>query len=104
MKREITSGRIRLPSDRSCDHLASEDENVVQRLHRRIAETEATGVVVRTEWLDGQEPSWLELRGVRTIVLDATQTATDQLEQLDQIIAEIAGGSAEIRMGSSRAA
>ena len=82
VKREITTARIRLAPMGS-------DENVVERLRRRIAEVRSTGTVVRTDWLDGQQPSWCDLRGTRTIILDATQPAAEQLSQLEEILTEI---------------
>ena len=85
VKREITSTRVSVKTSRD-----SLDENVVQRLRRRIAAVQSGGTVVRTEWLDGQQASWCEIRGVRTIMLDASQAAADQLGQLDEILTEIA--------------
>jgi len=85
VKRAIHQARIRLESGS-----LEQEEHVVERLRRRLQEARAQGNVVRTEWLDGQQPSWCELRGVRTIILDASQTATDQLRQLEEILGEIA--------------
>ena len=84
MKREITSTRISIKT--STDPAG---ENVLQRLRRRIEAVQSGGTVVRTEWLDGQQASWFEIRGVRTIMLDASQPAADQLCQLDEIMNEI---------------
>ena len=90
MKREITSTRIRLSSNRATDRRRNEtSENVVQRLRRRIAESQSDGTVVRVEILQDHQANWFELRGIRTILLDASQTAAEQLGQLEDILVEI---------------
>ena len=112
MKREITSARIRIAASTDSrrenkdsrrenkgsrrenkgsrrENKGSRRENVVERLQRRIAAVQLAGIDVRAECLDGEQASWCEVRGDRMIVLDATQPAGDQLDQLDQILAEI---------------
>ena len=90
MKRQITSTRIRLTSNGTVGRQTSEfTENVVQRLRRQISHVQSDGTVVRIEFLKGQQASWCELRGIRTIMLDASHTATEQLGQLEDILKEI---------------
>ena len=84
MKREFTAARISIDGQGDFHR-----ENVVERLRRRIRDVRISGTVVRTDWLDGQQASWCELRGIRTIILDATQPASDQLSQLEEILHEI---------------
>tara|TARA_R110002049_G_scaffold4601_5_gene32578 strand:+ start:800325 stop:800609 length:285 start_codon:yes stop_codon:yes gene_type:complete len=67
----------------------TDQKNVVERLRDRIVDIQSRGLVVRTEWLDGEQASWCEIRGVRTIMLDASQPAAEQLIQLDEILTEI---------------
>jgi hypothetical protein len=84
VKREIHSTRISIAENGNYH-----GENVVERLRRRIGDLRTSGMVVRTDWLDDQQASWCELRGVRTIILDAAQPAADQLSQLEEILQEI---------------
>lgn len=84
MKREISASRVRIST-----HAFEQGENVVERLHQRIKDIRDAGTIVRTDWLDGQSSSWCELRGIRTIILDASQSAAEQLGQLEEIIQEI---------------
>lgn len=61
-------------------------ENVVERLRRRIGEARAAGLVVRQEVLGPHQPAWCELAGRKTVFLDSTQPARDQLAVLDQLL------------------
>ena len=59
---------------------------IVKRLQHRIDVAKAMGFEVRNEWLDGPETTWCELRGVKILFLDLSQSATEQLEQVEQAI------------------
>lgn len=61
--------------------------NVVQRLKERIAEVKRMGFRVRTELLDGPTASWCMLGSQKVIFLDLAQSASEQLLQLDEVIA-----------------
>ncbi|TWU63367.1 MULTISPECIES: hypothetical protein [Crateriforma] len=63
-------------------------DHVVSRLKWRIQDATQMGFHVRTEPLDGRGADWCQLGRRRILFLDMTQTAADQLEQLDQILAE----------------
>ncbi len=62
-------------------------ENVVQRLRRRIQDAQRLGFRVRTEWLDDQQASWCEIGGVKTLFVNLSQTAAEQLQQLEESLA-----------------
>tara|TARA_R110002073_G_scaffold46789_7_gene127454 strand:- start:8452 stop:8739 length:288 start_codon:yes stop_codon:yes gene_type:complete len=64
------------------------DENVVQRLRRRTQQARDLGFHVRTELLDGQEPSWCMIGKRKTIFIDLAQTAAEQLRQLEESMSE----------------
>ncbi len=59
-------------------------ENVVQRLRRRIRDAKKMGFRVRSDWLSEQQASWCEIGGVKTLFIDLSQTAAEQLRQLDE--------------------
>lgn len=63
-------------------------ENIVERLRRRMAEAKRMGFRIRTEWLDGQQATWCEVGGVKTIFVDLTQSTAEQLQQLDETLEE----------------
>lgn len=64
-------------------------ENVVQRLRRRIRETRRLGIDVRLEWLDGGQCDWCVIGKKIVVFLDSGQTASEQLAQLEEIVAKI---------------
>ncbi len=68
-----------------------DDENVVTRLRRRIREAKAMGFKVRSEWLDDEQATWCEVGGVKTLFVDLSQTAAEQLRQLDETLEAFQG-------------
>ncbi len=62
------------------------DMNVVARLKRRIEDARSLGFKVRMEALDGEQATWCEIGGVPTLFVDLSQTAAEQLQQLDEAL------------------
>lgn len=62
------------------------DPNVVTRLKRRIDDARALGFKVRMEPLDGEQATWCEIAGVPNLFIDLSQTAAEQLQQLDETL------------------
>ncbi|NND97159.1 MAG: hypothetical protein HKN47_07515 [Pirellulaceae bacterium] len=67
---------------------AGQDQNVVQRLNQRLAAAKQMGFNVRTELLDGQQSTWCVLGVTKVIFLDLSQTAAEQLAQLNEVLAD----------------
>jgi hypothetical protein len=65
----------------------SAEDNVVQRLKQQLAEARATGFKVRLEMLDGEQATWCEIAGVPTLFVDLSQTAAEQLQQVEETLA-----------------
>ena len=84
--------------------LSPADENIVQRLHRRKREAKAMGFRIRMEVLDDEQASWCEIGGVKTIFINLSQTAAEQLHQLDESLASFAKVTREPATVDSRAA
>lgn len=61
-------------------------EHVVDRLRSRTAQARQLGFEVRAELLDGSQPDWCQLGSRRIIFLDLSQTAGEQLAQLEEIL------------------
>ena len=72
-------------------------ENVVQRLRRRLREAQQMGFEVRREWLEDQQASWCEIGGKRTLFVDLSQTAAEQLRQIDESLAAYSASAGEPR-------
>lgn len=70
------------------------EENVVVRLRGRIAEARTLGFKVRMEALDGEQATWCEIAGVPTLFVDLSQTAAEQLQQLEETLASYLHGRA----------
>ena len=68
---------------------ASQD-NVVVRLKQRLAKARASGFKVRTEMLEGEQATWCEIGGVPTLFVDLSQTAAEQLQQVEETLAAFA--------------
>lgn len=68
--------------------LAAPQETVVSRLSGRIDRARRQGFVVRIEPLGETGDSWCLLRGSVVLFVDASQTAAEQLRQIDQSIAD----------------
>jgi len=62
------------------------ENNVVERLRRRTDDARRLGFHVRCELLDF-EPTWCVIGEKPVIFLDLAQTASEQLQQLDEILA-----------------
>lgn len=62
------------------------EENVVSRLKGRLAEARELGFRVRMEPLDGEQATWCEIAGVPTLFVDLSQTAAEQLQQLEETL------------------
>lgn len=60
--------------------------NVVVRLKQRLLDAQAIGFQVRMETLDGQNASWCEIAGVPTLFVDLSQTASEQLRQVEETL------------------
>lgn len=67
-------------------------ENVVVRLRRRLGEARGMGFNVRLEPLEGEQASWCEIAGIPTLFVDLSQTAAEQLQQVEQALAAYLGG------------
>lgn len=63
------------------------EQHVVARLQHRIDEARAIGFKIRIEPLDGGQATWCEIAGVPTLFIDLSQTAAEQLRQLDETLA-----------------
>ena len=61
-------------------------ENVVQRLRRRTEDARRLGLEVRMEYLDGQAATWCQIGERRIVFIDLSQSATEQLEQLNETL------------------
>jgi hypothetical protein len=70
------------PSDRS-----GGDEHVVARLRNRLREATQLGLRVRMELLGDEQASWCEIAGVPTLFVDLSQSAAEQLRQVDEALA-----------------
>jgi len=77
-------------SNRSPENCTSDknEENVVERLRRRSLEVRKLGFQLRTEYLDGEQPTWCMIGKQKTIFVDLSQTAAEQLRQLEEAFAE----------------
>ena len=73
------------PEKVNVQNLAS--QNVVSRLKRRVDDARRLGFKVRMEPLDGQQATWCEIAGIPTLFIDLSQTATEQLRQLNETLA-----------------
>lgn len=62
-------------------------ENVVQRLRRRADDARRMGFEVRAECLDGQHATWCQIGDRRIVFMDLSQSAAEQLQQLDETLA-----------------
>ena len=79
-------------------------QNVIERLQQRIRDAKGMGIRIRHEWLDDQQATWCEIGGVRTIFIDLSQTATEQLEQLEESLASLASDCKAAESPPQRAA
>ena len=71
-----------------------ETDNVVSRLRQRLHDARATGFKVRMEVLDDEQASWCVISGVLTLFVDLSQTASEQLQQVEETLSAYEGCSA----------
>ena len=75
-----------LPSSKAISPRPTDSHNVVERLKARIADAERLGFQVRCEPLGDEQADWVIVRGKRILFLDLTQTAGEQLSQLNETL------------------
>ena len=62
------------------------EENVVVRLKQSLRRARSVGFKIRMEMLDEEQASWCEIGGVPTLFVDLSQTAAEQLQQVDETL------------------
>ncbi len=60
--------------------------NVVERLKQQLRRADALGLAVRMEMLADQQATWCEIAGVPTLFVDLSQTAAEQLKQVEETL------------------
>jgi len=63
-----------------------DNDNVVLRLKAKLKEARSLGFKVRIELLDDQQGSWCVIAGTPTLFVDLSQTAAEQLRQVEQTL------------------
>lgn len=79
----IAKGEFAAVGSQTTDSAA---DNVVSRLRQRLHDARATGFKVRMEVLDGEQASWCVISGVLTLFVDLSQTASEQLQQVEETL------------------
>ena len=67
-------------------------DNVVSRLRQRLHDARSRGFKVRMEVLNDEQASWCVISGVLTLFVDLSQTAAEQLQQLEETLHAHQGG------------
>ena len=67
------------------DHLNG-NTNVVGRLKEKLKEARSHGFKIRMEMLDDEQASWCVVGGVPTLFVDLSQSAAEQLRQVDETL------------------
>jgi hypothetical protein len=67
------------------DHLGGND-NVVGRLKAKLKEARSLGFKIRMEMLDDEQASWCVVGGVPTLFVDLSQSAAEQIRQVDETL------------------
>ena len=80
------------------------NDNVVSRLKQRLKEARALGFKVRMELLDEEHASWCEIAGVPTLFVDLSQTAAEQLKQVEETLAGYLAASRALQSSGPQAA
>lgn len=62
------------------------EENVVVRLKQTLQRARAEGFRVRMEVLDDEQASWCVIAGKPTLFVDLSQTAAEQLQQVEETL------------------
>lgn len=60
--------------------------NVVQRLKQQLQRARELGLDVRMDLLADQQASWCEIAGRPTLFVDLSQTAAEQLKQVEETL------------------
>ena len=68
-------------------------DHVVSRLRQRLRDARATGFKVRMEVLDDEQASWCVISGVLALFVDLSQTASEQLQQVEETLSAYEGCS-----------
>ena len=63
------------------------EKNVVVRLKQTLQRARATGFRVRMEVLDDEQATWCVIAGKPTLFVDLSQTAAEQLQQVEETLA-----------------
>ena len=63
------------------------EENVVVRLKQTLQRARAAGFRVRMEVLDDEQATWCVIAGKPTLFVDLSQTAAEQLQQVEETLA-----------------
>jgi len=80
------------------------NDNVVSRLKQRLKDAQSLGFKVRLELLDDEHAWWCEIAGVPTLFVDISQTAAEQLQQVEATLAAYLDGQAALEAGSPKTA
>jgi len=64
----------------------NDNDNIVLRLKAKLKEARSHGFKVRVELLDDEQGSWCVIAGVPTLFVDLSQTAAEQLRQVEQTL------------------
>lgn len=71
----------------SHQNAAADSPNVVQRLAQAIGTAKEMGFEVRKVVLSDQTPGWCQIGNRKILFLDLAASTSEQLEQIDEIIA-----------------
>ncbi len=80
------------------------NDNVVSRLKQRLKEARSLGFKVRMELLDEEQASWCEIAGIPTLFVDLSQTAAEQLKQVEETLAAYLAARPALQPSSPQAA
>ena len=78
-------------------------DNVVSRLKQRLNEARSLGFKIRMELLEEEHASWCEIAGVPTLFVDLSQTAAEQLNQVEETLAAYLAASPDPHATSPQA-
>ena len=77
--------------------------NVAQRLAQAVGTAREMGFDVRKIVLDDQTPGWCQMGDKKILFLDLTATTSEQLQQIDEIVASYCNQRSENRDGKMAA-
>lgn len=78
------------------------NDNVVARLKQRLRDAKLLGLKVRMELLDDEHASWCEIAGMPTLFVDLSQTAAEQLKQVEETLAAYLAAKRGLEAGSPK--